>query len=582
MSRKDTEGNSPCFSPEMYQALRFRAPDFEQYAESLLQMVTVQFQIAVGRPGPWGLETFVSLPSAIPNQSGLYILVLETPPTADPRFGSSGLDIYCGQAHGKKKRNSEWKGLPLRVKTYEQQSGMDSAKLEKLRQNQGDRGKTLHIYLLCSLPSVKVHARVVALVTERPRDVIAMAELQYDLSIMESTLVVLMGSMMSEEGQVAFQSPINWMPHSAEWARKARCSIAGLPCPIGYGANRALPCSQFVNQVVLATYHDKLCRILKTVFDGCGTVIKSVNDNWTYDADFVWCSTDRYPTIWHLIQAWLVLDCPREARHVTTRDVQLFWRNHANSRILPQWESISTIEPAPELSPCFSACIALSIQGAFAVDLRDHIRDYLIAKSLLFSDPETSRQYGDHRIHASVCSQMSYWIEIHRSYQSCRSNIPLRLSTAERLLSFFQEKRDIWLGKWKQELDPKSPSKTSGKLTNDCLSHTSIPHQVKPVTLVAQKTRDLIRQVVEEGMGILADVPCSNCIRRKKPCWIHINDKLGKCLDCVRGVVGEMKLRECSLSRGVGDEEFASRNCRPFMTASKQGRAPPKSERTTV
>jgi hypothetical protein len=59
-------------------------------------MVTVQFQIDVARPGPWGLETLTSLPSAIPNQSGLYILVLETLPTADPRFWPSGLDIYCG------------------------------------------------------------------------------------------------------------------------------------------------------------------------------------------------------------------------------------------------------------------------------------------------------------------------------------------------------------------------------------------------------------------------------------------------------------------------------------------------------
>jgi hypothetical protein len=107
------------------------------------------------------------------------------------------------------------------MKTYEQQSGVDSAKLENLRQSKGDRGNTLHIYLLCSLPSVQVHGRVVALIPEWLRDVIAMTELQYDLFIMESTLVVPMGSKMSEEGHAAFQCPIRWMPPSAEWSRKA-------------------------------------------------------------------------------------------------------------------------------------------------------------------------------------------------------------------------------------------------------------------------------------------------------------------------------------------------------------------------
>jgi hypothetical protein len=110
----------------------------------------------------------------------------------------------------------------------------------------------------------------------------------------------------------------------------------------------------------------------------------------------------------------------------------------------------------------------------------------------------------------------------------------------------------------------------------------SIPHQAKAVTSVAQKIRDLVRQVMEEGMGILADRPCSNCVRRRKSCSLHIDDKLGKCLDCNRGVVGEFRLRECSRSRGVGDEEFAARNPYPFSTASSHQQASLKSERTLI
>jgi hypothetical protein len=242
----------------MYDALRLRASYFDQYAESLLQMVTTQFQIACGRPWLWDLETFTSLPTAIPNQSGLYILLLETPPAADARFGPTGLDIYCGQGHGDIKNGSVWRGLPLRLKTYEQQSREDSGKLQALRQTRGETGKTLHIYLLCSLPGVRAHARAVALVPDRLRDPIAEKDLRLDLSIMESTLVLLMGSMMSKEGQAAFESPIRWHPQSAEWARKARCSIAGLPHPVGYGANRATPCSQFIYKESLPVYYETL------------------------------------------------------------------------------------------------------------------------------------------------------------------------------------------------------------------------------------------------------------------------------------------------------------------------------------
>lgn len=101
--------------------------------------------------------------------------------------------------------------------------------------------------------------------------------------------------------------------------------------------------------------------------------------------------------------------------------------------------------------------------------------------------------------------------------------MPPRVSTAERLLSLFQEKRDLWLGEWAREFEEINlPTGSEGKRVND----------------------------------------------RKKPCWLHIDDKLGKCLDCIRGVVGEMKVRECSRSRGVADEEFALRPPRPFSKAS--------------
>jgi hypothetical protein len=241
-----------------------------------------------------------------------------------------------------------------------------------------------------------------------------------------------MGSMMSKEGQAAFESPIRWHPQSAEWAGKARCSIAGLPHPVGYGANRATPCSQFIYKESLPVYYETLYHIFKTIFDGCGATIKSESGDWKYDPDFVWCSTDYYPTIWHLAQAWLLLDCPHDAKEVTTRDVQLIWRNHATKRVLPLWESFVAIKPPPELSSFFSACTGLSLSRCTAVQLRHHIRDYLIAKGLLILDTQESRK---NRIHATVCHQMSHWVEMHRSYQDRYSDMPLRVSTAERLLS---------------------------------------------------------------------------------------------------------------------------------------------------
>jgi hypothetical protein len=216
---------------------------------------------------------------------------------------------------------------------------------------------------------------------------------------------------------------------------------------------------------------------------------------------------------------------------------------------IPLWESFVAIKPPPELSSFFSACTGLSLSRCAAVQLRHHIRDYLIAKGLLILDTQEPRK---NRIHAMVCRQMSHWVEMHRYYQDRYSDMPPRVSTAERLLSLFQEKRDLWLGEWAREFEQINlPTGSEGKRVNDLWWPVPIYHQAKSVTSVAQKTRDLVREVMKEGMGILADRPCSNCVRRKKACWLHIDDKLGKCLDCIRGVVGEIKVR-VFLLKGCG------------------------------
>jgi hypothetical protein len=54
-----------------------------------------------------------------------------------------------------------------------------------------------------------------------------------------------------------------------------------------------------------------------------------------------------------LRDSWLLLDCPHDAKEVTTRDVQLIWRNHATKRVLSLWESLVAIKPPSELSYFF-------------------------------------------------------------------------------------------------------------------------------------------------------------------------------------------------------------------------------------
>jgi len=101
--------------------------------------------------------------TSLSNQSGVYLVLFETPQTAGHRLGSTDLDLYCGQAKGPPLKHSPWKGLPLRLKTYEQQSAMDPAKFQAMCCTFGERGKTLHVYMLYSFPGVRFHSRIIAL-----------------------------------------------------------------------------------------------------------------------------------------------------------------------------------------------------------------------------------------------------------------------------------------------------------------------------------------------------------------------------------------------------------------------------------
>ena len=105
LARWSAEAKNPAFGPEIYKALQARALYSGQYAESLLQKIPIQFQIACGRQGPWDRETFTGLPIAIPKQSGLYVLLLEELDSNDVKSKSADLDLYCGQGHGQTKND---------------------------------------------------------------------------------------------------------------------------------------------------------------------------------------------------------------------------------------------------------------------------------------------------------------------------------------------------------------------------------------------------------------------------------------------------------------------------------------------
>ena len=129
---------------------------------------------------------------------------------------------------------------------------------------------------------------------------------------------------MSPEGEKVTR-PIAFKPDAVRWAHKIRRQIDGLPPPVGYGANRALPYSQFSAWVEMPSFTRSLHKILKTVFDRCGIIIESIDGFFKYDEDFVWYSTDDFPSVWSLVWAWLVAlpdeDIPNT---FTSKDVELF------------------------------------------------------------------------------------------------------------------------------------------------------------------------------------------------------------------------------------------------------------------
>jgi len=157
-------------------------------------------------------------PTAIPNQQGLYLNLLETKQAFDTQIGPTGLDLHCGQATG-------WIGLPLRMKEYEKQSRGNTTFRAQRQLYMGERAKTLHIYMLCSLPGARFHLRVVAVHPEQSRDTREEECLLYDYTLTESALTILLGIIMSAEGQTAYKSPIRWMAMSSEWARTLNCQV---------------------------------------------------------------------------------------------------------------------------------------------------------------------------------------------------------------------------------------------------------------------------------------------------------------------------------------------------------------------
>jgi hypothetical protein len=175
-------------------------------------------------------------------------------------------------------------------------------------------------------------------------------------------------------------------------------------------------------------------------------------------------------------------------------------------------------------------------------------------------------------------------VAIHRSFQNGSSNVPHRFATPERLLLFFEEKQDLWREHWAQEFRESHPdagisSPTAGvdsELIEDhsvsCSSMQSTVKGKRPkaVTYVVRRTQDLMKEVLEQGKGEIAAQPCTNCIRRNKPCWLHVDDMLGECMDCMRGVVGELKVRDCAVSRGITEEQFALRCSRPHAEAAER------------
>ena len=166
---------------------------------------------------------------------------------------------------------------------------------------------------------------------------------------------------MSPEGEKV-TSPIVFKPDAVRWAHKVRRQIDDLPPPVGYGANRALLCSQFSAWVEMPSFSRSLYKILKTVFDCCGIIIQSNDGSFKYDEDFVWYSTDDFPSVWSLVWAWLVAlpdeDMPNT---FTSQGVEPFWEKQG-FRMLRRWESFGTLNTTPGArQPLFSLhCLVTS------------------------------------------------------------------------------------------------------------------------------------------------------------------------------------------------------------------------------
>jgi hypothetical protein len=95
------------------------------------------------------------------------------------------------------------------MKEYEKQSKRNTTTLQAQRQlYTGERAKTLHIYMLCGLPGVRFHLRVVAVHPDQSRDTREEEDLLYDHTLTESALTILLGTIISAEGQAAYKSPV--------------------------------------------------------------------------------------------------------------------------------------------------------------------------------------------------------------------------------------------------------------------------------------------------------------------------------------------------------------------------------------
>jgi len=229
-------------------------------------------------------------------------------------------------------------------------------------------------------------------------------------------------------------------------------------------------------------------------------------------------------------------------------------------RLLPHWESLSPIKPPPELVRPLACGIFLARRHC-SRDTRLY-RETSCYKGLLRLDADGRAKY-DGKHSAGGFSETSLWAEIFASFKACRSKTFQQVETTGKFFNLFTEKQDLWLGHWTLALQATTITTTTGHSPTKTRAqpghprggyapdHASAPkigsHKMKAVTSVAQRTREIWREIAE-GKGLVATQPCTNCLRRDKTCWLHVGDKSGKCLDSMRGVVGEIKVRDCARS----------------------------------